>query len=166
MDCGCPGDEVPLTECDIPSLDRARDAMCPSTPAPSSNPTDSPTQSPAPSTLAPTPVIMPVYCQNDGTIDVEVRSSRRTVCENKYHGPLHFFWETVGTSSSGLSDDEYFILVKQDGEEIYNSGQLFDQSSNSSSPLLTTEENNGPFVVEFDCDLENPFASCEGKCFC
>ena len=56
--------------------------------------------------------------------------------------------------------------MKQDGEEIYNSGQLFDQSSNSSSPLLTTEENNGPFVVEFDCDLENPFASCEGKCFC
>lgn len=60
VDCGCGGGAAPLLECDIQTVNRARNALCPATPAPTPEPT------PVPTTLAPseppetsTPTIRP-----------------------------------------------------------------------------------------------------------
>ena len=166
VDCGCPDGAVPLTECDIPSLERARDAICPATPAPSLMPTDEPTTSPMPTTSAPTPEIRPVLCKIGPTSIDSGSSGRRTICEKKFNGPVHFLWQTIGTSSAGLSDDEYFIFVHQGSEEVYNSAEQFDASSgNAFLPSLDIKSKES-IEVEFDCALENPFASCEGESIC
>ena len=102
-----------------------------------------------------------VYCQ-DGPKDVQAISGRTTGCRRRRHGQTRFIWKTVGTSSRGLDDDEYFIKVFQDGVEVYNSGQKFDESSGDSGDTLLGNVTGGDFVVTFDCDLENPLASCEG----
>ena len=104
----------------------------------------------------------PPYCE-DGPKDVQSIPDRFTVCRNIKHGQTRLIWKTVGTSSAGLDDDEYYIQVLQDREIIWTSKQLFDEASGDSGSELLGSADGGDFVVNFDCDLENPFASCEGK---
>lgn len=106
----------------------------------------------------------PVFCEN--YIDeVGPFSQRTTVCNMPHHGQTRFIWKTVGTSVAGLDDDEYYIKVFQDGNEVYRSSQKFDEASGSSGNARLGDPNGGHYVVKFDCDLENPFASCEGGTF-
>lgn len=83
VDCGCAGGVPPLVNCDISSVTRARDAICPPTPAPTPAPTPmpttlSPTQQPTPfptrrPTARPTARPQPSPSCFSGEVNVETR---------------------------------------------------------------------------------------------
>lgn len=129
-------------------------------PSPFPTPQPSPYPSPAPS----------VYCRGlPETIDVD-NDARKTFDCDLGIPPVRFLWRTVGTVGEGFADDEYFINAYQDVSgsfvRIYRTPDQVEgmAGADGTSGAIGSGEASR-FRAEFECNLENPFMSCEGGTF-
>jgi len=93
-------------------------------------------------------------CAATTSISVPEKESITTIaCER--NGPVVFIWETFGE----LDDDEYFIYLEQNEQQIYSSGnwEIIGKASDQSQLIGAT--NGGTYFVRFRCDLEGNFVS-------
>ena len=141
------------------------------TPQPPPFPTAQPSLYPTPQpSLRPTPAPS-VYCRGlPERIDID-NNARKTFDCDLGVPPVRLLWRTAALDSRGFSDDEYFISALQDVSgnfvQIYRTPDQVEGmvAADAISGAIGSGETASRFRVEFECNIENPFLSCEGGTF-
>ncbi|CAB9518494.1 expressed unknown protein [Seminavis robusta] len=99
------------------------------------------------------------FCSGRDQIQLPAGSSKNFACPGTTNGQVRIRWETTNLNAEGFSDDEYFINVFDDADQVYRDGQHEDAAFGFSGTLGSAGGDN--WVVQFACDLEVFFLNCE-----
>jgi hypothetical protein len=103
------------------------------------------------------PTVASVFCGQGptDTEDIDAGASTFYPCYGVANGKTKFVWKTTGD----LTDDEYWIRVKQNGATVYRSAEIRDSLGSGGYNVEKGTAGLAGYNVEFQC--KNEFFDCE-----